>query len=94
MEIALATVGSILLLLSVGGGIRMKTTVVKVEEPVPPGDRIAAGLIGISLILIAAAVKAEAPAPWLWIFVGFAVFFTVAYAIFLWLTRPRKDVAQ
>ena len=90
MEIVLATVGSILLLLFVGGGVLMKTKLVKVEEPVPTGDRIAAGLIGISLILIAAAVKVEAPARWLWIFVGFAVFITVAYAIFLWLTRPRK----
>lgn len=90
MEIVLATVGGILTLLSVGGGVLMQTKLIKTEEYVPTGDRIAAGLIGISLILIAVILRVQAPEQWLWIFVGFAAFFTVAYGVFLSLTRPKK----
>lgn len=56
MEAVLALVGGTLLLLSFGG-VLFESRILATKEPVPPGDRIAAALVGGALIAVATAVE-------------------------------------
>ena len=87
MEAVLATLGGILILLSVGGGTFMNTKFVKTDQYIPAGDRIASGLIGVALIAISLVLNIDAPSISV---VGTFVIFAglvVLYAIFLFATK-------
>ena len=89
MEAVLATFGGILLLLSIGGGVLMKSKFVQIDQHVPPGDRIRAGLIGASLIAAAAVIEIDAPNASIEGTFGIFAGLVAVYVLFLFWTRDR-----
>ena len=81
MEAMLATIGGILVLLSVGGGILMQS--LGTRQYIATFDRMFAGLIGMSVILAAIGLGSESSTLVNCGAAGGGVF-TVAYAALLW----------
>ncbi len=85
METVLATFGGVLLLLSLGTGIWIGTTGHQDKQGSLKGDRIAAGLIGISLVATAVVLSIDAPPVSLLSTFGVAVALTLLYALSLFI---------
>jgi Ca2+/Na+ antiporter len=80
----LAVAGAILLLLSVTGGIGLiSTAVLKKEQHVPMGDRVAGTLIGVALIALAAMLQTGYHRWGVWIALGCLAAAVLWYAQFL-----------
>ena len=89
METVLVTFGGILLLLSLGTGILIRSRGYQVNQGNLKGDRIGAGLIGISLVATAVVLSIDAPPVSLLSTFGVTVALTLLYALFLLLARPE-----
>ena len=85
MEAALAIAGGVLLVLSLGGGVkRLSTRVAEKDEYVPMGDRRYAAALGFDLVALAVAVEAEWPAYIVGPVLGLGGLIALDYARFLW----------
>jgi len=60
MEIAISTIGGILLLFSVGAGVLVKTRLLQPDQRVPLEDRVGAAAIGAALIAAALLLRIDA----------------------------------
>ena len=89
METVLATFGGVLLLLSLGTGIWMRSKGYQDDQGNLKGDRIGAGLIGISLVATAVVLSIDAPRVSLLSTFGVTVALTLLYALFLLLARSE-----
>jgi hypothetical protein len=91
MAAVVASVGGILVVLSFSG-VSLESRVVTTRGPVPPGDRVAAALIGWALIAIGMLVEVrDLSEPTLWVGLGIGTLSIVGYATFLVQTRPRSE---
>ena len=89
METVLATFGGVLLLVSLSTGIWIKLKGHQDSQSSLKGDRIAAGLIGISLVATAVVLGIDAPRVSLLSTFGVTVALTLLYALFLLLARSE-----
>lgn len=89
METVLVTFGGILLLLSLGTGILIRSRGYQVNQGNVKGDRIGACLIGISLVATGVVLSIDAPRVSLLSTFGVTVVLTLLYALFLLLARPE-----
>jgi hypothetical protein len=87
MESVVALSGGILLVLGLGGGIKLEAQFLKIDSPVPQGDRAAAVLLGAVLVALAAILQAGVTNIALWIDLGLGAAIVLAYAAFIWRHR-------
>jgi hypothetical protein len=73
------------------GGVTFESRMLSTKESVPPGDRIAALLVGAALIAIALLVELEEFSAALVVALGFDAAAALGYSVFLFVTRPRKS---
>ena len=67
----------------------MKSKFIQIDQHVPAGDRIGAGLVGASLIAAAAVIEIDAPNASIMGTFGLFASLVVLYVIFLFWTRDR-----
>ena len=89
METALVSFGGILLLVSLGSGVLTRLKAFQMDQYVPTGDRVAAGIIGLALIAVAIVVRIDAPTVSLLSTFGVLIFLTLLYCLFLVVTKAR-----
>lgn len=87
MESVVALAGGILLILALGGGIKLDSKLVRIDSPVPQGDRAAAVLLGSVLVALAAILEADVTHVALWIDLGLGAAIALGYAGFIWRNR-------
>jgi hypothetical protein len=87
MESVVALAGGILLVLGIGGGIKLDSKLVRLDSPVPQGDRAAAVLLGFVLVGLAAVVAADLGDGALWTALGLGAALALGYAVFIWRSR-------
>ena len=85
METVLATFGGVLLLFSLGTGLWTRLKGYQENQASLKGDRIAASLIGISLVATAVVLSIDAPLVSLLSTFGVAVALTLLYALSLFI---------
>jgi hypothetical protein len=89
MATAVAAPGGILVLLSFGG-VAFESRMLSTKESVPPGDRIAAILVGAALLALATVVELHRFSAVLWVALAIDAAAALGYSSFLYLTRPRN----
>jgi hypothetical protein len=87
MENVVALAGGILLVLGIGGGIKLDSKLVRLDSPVPQGDRAAAVLLGFVLVWLAAVLAADLGDGALWTALGLGAALALGYAVFIWRSR-------
>ena len=87
MEIILATLGAILVIISVAGGTPIKSKLITILKPVPAGDRRFAGVLGMAFIVIAVLLRYPELELILRIALGVCVISIIVYACFLYRTE-------
>lgn len=73
------------------GGVAFESRLLSTKESVPPGDRIAAVLLGGALIAIASIIELEEFSAALVVALCFDAVAALGYSIFLFVTRPRTS---
>jgi hypothetical protein len=87
MESVVALAGGILLVLALGGGVKLDSRLVRLDSPVPQGDRAAAVLLGAVIIALATILEADLGHAALWADMGVGAVIAFAYALFIWRSR-------
>jgi hypothetical protein len=86
MESVVALTGGILLILAVSG-IKLDSKLVRMESPMPQGDRAVAVLLGSVLVGLAAILEAGVSDVALWVDMGVGAAIALGYALFIWRSR-------
>ena len=92
MGIILATLGAILVIISVAGGTPIESKLITIQQPVPVGDRCFAGVLGMTFIVIVVLLRYPELELILIIALAVCVISIIVYACFLyWTGREQKN---